>query len=214
MSQDQSPNFGNVRNDAEDFGTIPKDAEGFRTLRNSSERKESHTLTVRDAARMFEAAGVARTERSIINWCQPNRMGVARLDCDFDSNDRKYFITEHSVQLAIKEEQAKTRPPENATAESASIPKDAEREEIAQTRGDRAIHDEILDLKITNRAKDMFIKQLQDERASFDTERRGYVEQLMGFNRKVGELETRLLQLDSPSPEAPRQIPKPDSAEA
>jgi hypothetical protein len=55
-----------------------------------------------------------------------------------------------------------------------------------------------MDLKITNRGKDYFIEQLQKERESFAEERRGYVEKLMEFNRQVGELETRLLQLDGP----------------
>jgi hypothetical protein len=48
------------------------------------------------------------------------------------------------------------------------------------------------------KGKDFFIEQLQKERESFAQERQGYVEKLMGFNRKVGELETRLLQLDRP----------------
>jgi hypothetical protein len=38
---------------------------------------------VREAARLFEEAGASRTERSIINWCQPNRQGVSRLDAFF-----------------------------------------------------------------------------------------------------------------------------------
>jgi hypothetical protein len=53
---------------------------------------------------MFEAAGVARAERSIINWCQPNRQGIARLDSYYDPNERKYFITSQSVETVIKEE--------------------------------------------------------------------------------------------------------------
>lgn len=100
--------FPTVPNAAEGFGNIPNDAEDFRTIRNVSERKENHTLTVREAAKMFEAAGVGRTERSIINWCQANKTGVARLDCYFDPNDRKYYITPESVKLAIAEEKAKT----------------------------------------------------------------------------------------------------------
>ena len=56
-----------------DFRTVPKDAEEFGKVPQVAERKENHTLTVRETARMFETAGVARTERSIINWCQPNR---------------------------------------------------------------------------------------------------------------------------------------------
>src|ERR1019366_10750177 len=85
-----SASFGKVRNDSEQFGNVPK----------ASELKENHTLTVREASRMFEAASVARTERSIINWCQPNKMGIPRLDCYFDPNERKYFITPQSVELA------------------------------------------------------------------------------------------------------------------
>jgi hypothetical protein len=48
-----------------------------------------------------------------------------------------------------------------------------------------------LDLKITNRGKDFFIEQLQKERT-------GIFDQLLQANRKVGELETKLLQLGSP----------------
>src|SRR3989442_182882 len=96
-----SEQFGSLPNHSEQFGTVPKSAEAFRTLPNHSERKESHAVTVREAARMFEGAGVARTERSIVNWCQANRMGVARLDCYFDPNVRKYFITAQSIQSAI-----------------------------------------------------------------------------------------------------------------
>jgi len=50
---------------------------------------------------------------------------------------------------------------------------------------------EIMDLKITNRGKDMFIEQLKNERFDF-------VEKLMSANRKVGQLETKLHQLDGP----------------
>lgn len=56
---------------------------------------------------MFEAAGVARTERSIVNWWQLNPHGVARLDACFDPNERKYFIIPGSVDSAIVEERAK-----------------------------------------------------------------------------------------------------------
>jgi len=62
-----------------EFRTTPKAAEDFGKVPQAAERKENHTLTVRETARMFETAGVARTERSIINWCQPNRQGIARL---------------------------------------------------------------------------------------------------------------------------------------
>lgn len=53
---------------------------------------------------MFEAAGVARTERSVINWCQPNWQGIPRCDSYRDPNERKYQITPQSVEAVIQEE--------------------------------------------------------------------------------------------------------------
>src|SRR5438094_10652030 len=103
LTQNQS---GNGDDRSEGFGT-PNPSEGFAKFGTPSQRKETHTISVRDAAKMFEAAGVARTERSIINWCRQNRQGLARLDCYFDPNDRKYFITQASIELAIKEELSK-----------------------------------------------------------------------------------------------------------
>ena len=70
MEQNQKNNLGNVQHSSADFGSVPNDSEPFGMVRNDaevfrkvphvSERKESHTMTVREVARMFEAAGVAR----------------------------------------------------------------------------------------------------------------------------------------------------------
>ena len=121
-----STEFGSVQNDAESFRTVPNDSERFRNMPHVSERKENHTLTVREAARTFETAGVARTERSITNWCQPNRTGVARLDAYFDPNERKYFITPQSVELAIAEEIAKAAKNNDTSEPNGTIPKRSE----------------------------------------------------------------------------------------
>src|ERR1700736_1062219 len=117
MPNQSSEDFGNVPHAAERFGTFPQPSEEFGNVRkasedfgnlpNDSESTEHHTLTVREVARLFENAGVPRTERSIINWCQPNRQGVSRLDSFFDTNERKYFITGESVTRAIEEEKSK-----------------------------------------------------------------------------------------------------------
>src|ERR1039458_1305053 len=102
-----------------EFSTVPKDTEDFGKVPQVAERKETHALTVRETARMFEGAGVARTERSIINWCQPNRQGIARLDSYFDPNERKYYITPQSVEAVIQEEiQRAKKTTEPATSES------------------------------------------------------------------------------------------------
>src|SRR5579859_3233506 len=78
-----SESFGKLPHVSEPFRTVPKVSEGFGNVPHS-ERRENHTLSVREVARMFETAGVARTERSIINWCQLNGQGQARLDAYFD----------------------------------------------------------------------------------------------------------------------------------
>ena len=79
------------------FRTVPNLSEEFGKVPQAAERHENQILTVRETARLFEAAGVARTERSIINWCQLNRQGIARLDSYFDPNERKYYISPQSV---------------------------------------------------------------------------------------------------------------------
>jgi hypothetical protein len=199
--------FGNVRNDSESFrtvpnhsetfGTVPNDAEPFRTVPKLSERKENHTLTVRDAARMFEAAGVARTERSIVNWCRPTPTGMARLDSYFDLNERKYYVTPESVERAIQEEIQKATRINDRSESFGTVPKPSETPKTTSESDEkdsgriREIERELIDLKIANRGKDYLIEQLQKER-------NGFFDQLLSASRKVGELETRLLQLEEP----------------
>ena len=63
-----------------------------------------------------------------------------------------------------------------------------------------------MDLKITNRAKDMYIERLDQEREAFGEERKEYVTKLMTFNRQLGELETRLLQIESPKSSSVKDV--------
>lgn len=206
--------FRTVPQTSELFGKVPHPAEAFRSLPNTSERTDNHTLTVREVARKFEAAGVARTERSIVNWCQPNRQGVPRLDSYFDMNERKYYITQESVELATQEELAKmSKAGEPAHPEF--FPHDAEtgtREKVPLDE-EKALRQEIMDLKITNRAKDMFIEQIQKEREGFTVERREYVEKLMHFNRRVGEMEATLRNQLPSGQNRPKLQPDPRSEE-
>ena len=55
----------------------------------------------------------------------------------------------------------------------------------------RELERQIMDLKIANRGKDYLIDQLKSERS-------GFFERLLTANRKVGQLETKLNQLDVP----------------
>jgi hypothetical protein len=226
MDQNISEPFGNVPHDSESFGTVPKASEEFRKLPNVSEsfgntqstvvKSENHSMTVREAARAFETSGVARTERSIINWCQPNRQGVSRLDCYFEENDHKYYITPASVERAIHEELAKAREQGVLPNPSERVKEEPEpkREEPVQrpepetpAEGNLARLKELelenRDLQITTRAKDMFIEQLQKDREAFVHERQQLIDQLISSSRQIGELETKLLQIEAPKPQQP-----------
>jgi hypothetical protein len=201
--------FGSVPHASEGYGTIPQRSEPFRTVPNAVEarpveRKATHTLTVREVARMFEAAGVARTERSITNWCRPTAQGIARLDAWYDPNERRYYVTPESVERAIAEERARARrtaepvPNPSEGKDSQNSGRHSPHQEPAHS-GHRELDElrkENFDLKITNRAKDQFIDLLQKERSEFSSERERYVQQLVAASRHLGELEQRLLQLD------------------
>lgn len=205
MTEENSEGFGSIPNASANFGTIPQSAEGFGTIRNSAERTEQHTLTVREVARLFEGAGVPRTERSIINWCQPNRQGIARLDAFFDMNERKYFITPQSVTLAIKEEQAKgtNNAPATPPPMTEKIPHTSESTPRPDAGGNERT-DELArqnrDLEIATRAKDYYIERLEKERGQF-------VEKLVGISRYVGELESQVLQLGG-APRGDNSLPQ------
>ena len=195
MDNHHSEDFGNLPNPSETFGTIPNASEPFRTVRNTSEKKENHTVTVREAARLFEQAGVPRTERSIINWCRINRQGVARLDAFFDENEGRYYITPESVTRAIEEERAKQTATGAAPVAESEMPKRSEtppRQDAESSDRVKELELKNRDLEITNRAKDFFIGQLK-------TEHRQNFERLVGMSRYVGELETQLLQLGGAS---------------
>jgi hypothetical protein len=125
---------------------------------------------VREVARLFETAGGARTERSIVNWCQPNRTGIARLDSYFDPNERRYFISPQSVEMAIAEEKAKAAKNKESAELLGTVPQPVETvgksnppvaDDISRAK---ELERDTLDLRITNRGKDYLIDELNKER--------------------------------------------------
>jgi len=180
-----------------EFRTVPKDAEEFGKVPQTAERNENHSLTVRETARLFDTAGVARTERSVINWCQPNRQGITRLDSYYDPNERKYYITPQSVEAAIQEEiQRSNKSSEKPASEHFGSPvahvKHSGNINNTDVKRFRELEREIFDLQIANRGKDYLIDELKKERNRF-------FDQLLNANRTVGQLETKLNQLDGPT---------------
>lgn len=196
-----SASFRNIPQVSESVGILPNGSEPFRTMPHSAGgRSENHTLTVREAVRLFEAANVARSERSLVNWCQPNRQGIARLDAYFDPNERRYFITPVSVEAVIAEEKAKAARPGPERSQSAAadeVPHDSENVRAFPKASGKVggnldgeaelaeLRKENLDLKITNRGKDFYIDQLKAERDSI-------LLKALESSRRVGELENRL----------------------
>jgi hypothetical protein len=180
-----------------DFRTVPNLSEEFGKFPQVAESRENHTLTVRETARMFEAASVARTERTIINWCQPNRQGIARLNSYFDPNERKYYITPQSAEAVIQEEIQRANKLSEALASetfgsSVAHVKHSGNATSSDARKFQELEREMMDLKIANRGKDYLIGELNKERKSF-------FDQLLSANRKMGELKTKLLQIETPA---------------
>jgi hypothetical protein len=186
-------------NNSESFRNVLNGSETFRTILNDSERRDDYIFTVREAATLFENAGVARTERSIINWCQPGKLGIPRLDAYYDPNERRYFISPQSVERVIAEEKSKAAKQTPATNPADSVPNDAEKrpEDFQNSSQQVSEHDEasekqVMDLKILNSGKDYVIQQLRQERD-------GFIQKLVDASRQVGQLETKLMQLEGPS---------------
>lgn len=217
--QNTSEPFGSMPNSSEAFGKVPKTSETYGTAPRVAERTENHTLTVRDAARLFEDAGVARTERSIVNWCQPNAQGIARLDAYYDPNERKYFISPASVNRAIEEEKfraaraaeqvphtseaPKSEPP---NAEPSNSEPDGKVRKASDGGAVGELEAKLRDLEITNRVKDQVILMKDREIQMLQEREHDYIERLINSGHRIGELETRLLQLDVPSESRSRRL--------
>lgn len=76
--------------------------ERFGHQTKSRVRTQDHTLSVREVAKIFEEKGLDVTERTVLNWCHPNKKdGSYRLDCYFDPLEKKYYVTPQSAQTII-----------------------------------------------------------------------------------------------------------------
>ena len=152
---------------------------------------------------------MARTERSIVNWCQPNPQGMARLDAFFDTNDRRWFITPQSVESAIAEELAKAAKSGQGPKETVvTIPQSSEsgkdtvrshRSAQADADNSTGLEKELMDLRILNRGKDYFIEQLQKEREAM-------LQKLVSGSHRIGELEGQLRLTSVTRNDEPRSI--------
>lgn len=91
-------------------------------------RSDRHTLTTYEAGKIFEEAECRVSERTIIRWCNKNKRGNRRLDCAFEPDERKYYISDSSVKDVIREERGKGRQSEMYNPDMSDI-----EEEVADT---------------------------------------------------------------------------------
>lgn len=150
---------------------------------------------------MFETAGVARTERSIINWCHPDRHGVSRLDCFYDANERKYFITPQSVELAIKEELAKAKVESvpNVSEAPSHIPKVSEKpnaQNPAYPQTESSDFEKVLRAKVRRLTLQTEVDKRYIEKLEIEHQR--FFDQMLQQSRQIGILETELKQIEAP----------------
>ncbi len=191
----QTAHDGSVPQPSASFGNAPQSAAAFRSMPPVAVKTESHILTVKEVARMFEAAGVSRIERTIVNWCHPNQFGIARLDAYYDPNERRHLITPQSVERAISEEQARAQ---NAKPkEQPDVRHDAEPETKSSSRAlpeSEALEElrfKLRESEISSKVKDQYIAKLEERYDSTQKE-------ILSYSRTLGQLETRLLQLEGP----------------
>jgi hypothetical protein len=164
-----------------------------------------HTLSVDEAAALFVAAGVPKARRTVQRYCRDGILDCIRTDAELGD---KYLIDRASVDRRIDDlkkfqelmaaTSVATRP--DTTGHDTSRPDttrhDATRRDSVDENGTPRIKEleaEVFNLRIDNRAKEIVINQLVDER-------RGFLGQITKQATRIGELSTKLLQLASPAP--------------
>jgi chromosome segregation ATPase len=161
-------------------------------------RTDKHALTTKDVQVLFDRAGLPRNQRSIERYCKSGK-----LDAFYEPDEQRYFVTQESAERLISQlKEIQTRIQQSAHAVSNEKPlADHDRQRPTMSAYDdravknedsriRELENQIRDLQITNKAKDMFIDRLQNERDSFLSE-------LMDRSERIGRLETQLLQLQA-----------------
>jgi hypothetical protein len=202
--------------------TMSDQARPGRTM--SGMRREEHTFTTFEALKFFEQQGLPRSQRAIERYCKSEK-----LDCFFDPDEQRYYITQASIERLIghlKELQARherlsdialgptvtdtvgqgpttSDHVRSSPAAPEEQPKASAESEREKDKYAKELELENRDLKINNRAKDLFIEQLQKDRENFVREREHLINRLVDSTKQIGVLETKLMQLEAPKERTP-----------
>lgn len=66
-------------------------------------RTEAHNVDVIDTRNQFRNSGINISKRSIYRLCRPGRKGNTRLECGVDEFDRKFYVTQPSIDRTIED---------------------------------------------------------------------------------------------------------------
>ena len=211
--------YSNVQNTSEIFRNVPQSSEDFSNLQSTSKRVGGvgrgkkyagaeipsdasvgdDYIVMEDAYALFDSEGERRSMRMIAEYCK-----TGELVCDYDSDDKRWHITQESVENKIQKIKALNARKTSATpplrtsehfSESPATPTRTNedlppRNESVQPPTDdvKKLEQEILDLKIMNKGKDYLIEQMREERVDF-------INRIENSGRLIGRLKTELLQL-------------------
>ncbi len=194
---------------SETFGSVPNSSEDL----SETFRKENHTLSVRDVVKLFEEKGVDITERSIVNYCHPNKYGVSLLDSYYDQNERKHFISLESVEKAIVEVRARKiktndisanvpKTSETRSETFGSVPNSSETNKKETSNEDvgkmKQLERKVEELEILKEASRQIIEGLREDKKELVEERKEFVTMMRDDLEKIGSLKNQVRQLEAP----------------
>lgn len=185
--------------------------------RNSApERDEArHSLTIKQASQLFAELGVPRAPRSVQRFCEHGYLDCVRIK---GAKGDQFFINRASVELYAEElrqieavaligAEARHDAPERVAARN-SAPEyattvEVETEPISRPEPEQPeasaleerLRDEILNLRIDNRAKEIAIAEL-NRRLNEDRDK--FLGAMQDMSYKLGAMETLLAQIEAP----------------
>jgi hypothetical protein len=205
MEPDNSNEYSPTRSDLD--GLSPTTSAHVRPRpTNLQTRRDDHSLTSREVLKIFEQAGLMRSQRSIERYCMHDK-----LDCFFDSDEQRYYVTPASVDRLIgllKEIQARhqdtadagrddiaerdtPRQPPPAPQASAASPDELRMQEEKI----KELEQKVFSLSVDKQARDQIVTMLRDQ---INADRTQFVAELTKQSHRVGQLETEMLQLKAP----------------
>jgi hypothetical protein len=170
-----------------------------------------YSLSVEEVVLLFDEAGLPRGERSIQKSCKRGDFDAILGDTD---RGQRYFVTPESVDRRIKElkqiasqnpkfanvreetrsfangrEQSRTTPNDSTFTSNSEATKEGSKETEKEIKD---LELEVLNLKIDNRGKEQFIKQMVEDRKELMNKVREGWEEALKLSATVGELKSQL----------------------